>query len=64
VLLERKAHEVLKAQLTMEKIVGEAKSIAKQFAALTTTPLTPEHVMGLIFSLAAQSEALEQLSTQ
>ena len=38
-------------------MVAEAKDIAKQFAGLTATPLTPEHVMGLIFSLAAQAEA-------
>ena len=57
VLLERKAHEVLKGGLTIERIVVEAKDIAKQFAGLTVTPLTPEHIMGLIFSLAAQSEA-------
>ena len=57
-LLERKAHEVLKAGLTIEGIVPEAKDIAKQFAGITATLLTPEHVMGLIFSLAAQSEAL------
>lgn len=58
VLLERKAHELLKAGLTMDRLVAEAKDIAKQFAGIVATPLTPEHVMGLIFSLAAQSEAL------
>jgi len=57
VRLEDKAHEVLKANLTLQQMVGEAKVIAKQFAGMTATPLTPEHVMGLIFSLAAQSEA-------
>lgn len=58
VLLEGKAHEVLKARMTVGRMVGEAKDIAKQFAGLTATPLTPEDVMGLIFSLAAESEAL------
>lgn len=57
-LLEGKAHELLKAGLTIDRMVAEAKDIAKQFAGITVTPLTPEHVMGLIFSLAAQSEAL------
>ena len=56
-LLEYKAGEVLKAGLSMDRIVAEAKDIAKQFGT-TSTPLTSEHVMGLIFSLAAQSEAL------
>lgn len=58
VLLERKAREVLQAGLPIEKTVAEAKDIAKQFAHLTATPLTPESVLGLVFSLAAQSEAL------
>jgi Cap4 dsDNA endonuclease len=58
VLLEGKAHEVLRARLPIDRIVGEAKDICTQFAGLTVTPLSPEHVMGLIFSLAAQSEAL------
>lgn len=57
VLLENKANEVLKAGLTIEQMVAEAKTIAKQFAGIPATPLTPEHVLGLIFSLAAQSEA-------
>ena len=61
VLLERKGHEVLRADLTIEGIVAEAKDIAKQFAGITVMPLTPEHVMGLIFSLAAQSEALSDV---
>jgi hypothetical protein len=59
VLLENKANEVLKAGLTLEQMVAEAKAIAKQFDGIPATPLTPEHVLGLIFSLAAQSEALK-----
>jgi hypothetical protein len=57
-LLESKARDVLKANLTVEKVVAEAKDITKQFNGLTATPLAPEHVLGLIFSLAAQTEAL------
>jgi hypothetical protein len=57
VLLERKAQGVLKAGLPIERVVAEAKDIAKQFDGLTATPLTPGHILGLIFSLAAQSEA-------
>lgn len=57
VLLENKANEVLKADLTIQQMVAEAKAIAKQFAGIPATPLTAEHVLGLIFSLAAQSEA-------
>ena len=39
-------------------MIAEAKEVAKQFSGITGTPLTPEHVMGLLFSLAAQSEAI------
>jgi hypothetical protein len=48
---------MLATGLTLEKAVAEAKDIAKQFQNVTATPLRPEHVMGLIFSLAAQAEA-------
>lgn len=58
VLLENRAHEVLKGELTMDRVVAEAKDIAKQFGGIGVKPLTPENVMGLIFSIAAQSEAL------
>jgi hypothetical protein len=47
--------------LTLERAVAEAKDIAKQFNNVTATPLTPEHVMGLIFSLAAQAEVLNNV---
>lgn len=56
-LLEKRANDLLTSGLTLEKAVAEAKDIAKQFQNVTATPLTPEHVMGLIFSLAAQAEA-------
>ena len=58
ILLEKKAREALKAGMTIEKIVFEAKDIAKQFDGITGSALTAECVLGLIFSLAAQSEAL------
>ena len=57
-LLENRANDVLKVGLPIEKVVAEAKDIAKQFAGIASTALKPEHVLGLIFSLAAQSEAL------
>jgi Cap4, dsDNA endonuclease domain len=57
-LLENRANEVLKGRLTLERVVAEAKDIAKQFERVGVTPLTPDDVMGLIFSMAAQSEAL------
>jgi hypothetical protein len=57
-LLENRANEVLKGKLTLERVVAEAKDIAKQFERVGVTPLTPDDVMGLIFSMAAQSEAL------
>jgi len=56
-LLERKAQEILKSGPPIERLISEAKDIAKQFSGLTATPLTAECVMGLVFSLAAQSEA-------
>jgi hypothetical protein len=57
-LLETRANEVLKGEMTIERVVAEAKDIAKQFAGVGVTPLTPEDVLGLIFSKAALSEAL------
>jgi hypothetical protein len=58
VLLEKRAHEVLRGELTIERVVAEAKDIAKQYGGIGVTTLTPENAMGLIFSIAAQSEAL------
>jgi hypothetical protein len=58
VLLQNRAHEVLRGELTMVRVVAEAKDIAKQFANIGVTELTPENVMGLIFSIAAESESL------
>jgi transcriptional regulator with XRE-family HTH domain len=57
-LLESKANDLLKAGLTIERVVAESKDIARQFSGLTATPLTAEHVLGLVFSLAAQVEAV------
>jgi len=57
-LLERKASDLLGARRELKEIVEEAKAISKDFSGITVSPLTPEHVMGLIFSLAAQSEAV------
>jgi hypothetical protein len=58
VLLEGRVNSVLQAKLSMDRVIAEAKDIAKQFHGLTATPLTPEHIMGLLFSMAAQSEAI------
>jgi hypothetical protein len=52
---------VLLANLTIQKVVEEATDISKQFAGQTATPLKTEHVLGLIFSLAAQAEALRDM---
>jgi hypothetical protein len=60
-LLENKVNQVLQAGLTIDKVIAEAKDIAKQFAGVTATQLTAEHVLGLIFSLAAQAEALNYI---
>jgi hypothetical protein len=58
ILLEEQAMSLLRQNPSLNKLVAEAKDIAKQFAGLTSTVLTPENVMGLFFSLAAQSESL------
>lgn len=58
VLLQQRAFEALRPNLTIDQLVAEAKDISKQFADITATPLMPEHVLGLVFALAAQAEAL------
>jgi hypothetical protein len=60
-VLEEKARQLLTEGITIQRMIPEAKDIAKQFAGMTATPLTPEHVMGLVFSLAAQSEAINEV---
>jgi len=57
-LLEGKARGLLKPGLPIQTVVAESKDIAKQFSGLTVTPLAAEHVLGLVFALAAQAEAL------
>lgn len=54
-LLER-ADQVIQSKPTMSQAVSDAKDIAKQFAHVGASPLGPEEVLGLIFSLAAQTE--------
>ena len=61
ILLEERAMSLLRQSPSLEKLVAEAKDIAKQFAGLTSTVLTPDHVLGLFFSIAAQSESLVDL---
>jgi hypothetical protein len=61
ILLESKAMSLLRQNLPLDKLVPEAKDIAKEFAGLAGTSLTADHVLGLFFSLAAQSEALVDL---
>ncbi|WP_213806601.1 hypothetical protein [Granulicella sp. dw_53] len=62
ILLEQKTTTLLQAGLTIDRMVEEAKEVAKQFSGITGTPLTPEHVMGLLFSLAAQSGAITNVN--
>lgn len=57
-LLEHKAVSLLRSNVGLADLVREAKAIASDFAGLTAMSLTPDHVMGLFFSLAAQSESL------
>lgn len=55
-----KVRELLASRPTIEKIVAESKDIAKQFAGLSVgNPLTPEHVAGLVFTIAADSEEIK-----
>lgn len=42
----------------MQQVIENSKDIAKQFKGSSVTQLEPEHVLGLIFSLAAQAESL------
>lgn len=58
-LLENKAWSLLRRNLELQDLILEAKALASEFAGLTGTTLTPDHVLGLLFSLAAQSESLE-----
>ena len=57
-MLEEKAHEILKGDLALHRVGGEAKDVARQFESIGVGQLTPEEVMGLIFATAAQAEAL------
>jgi len=56
-LLEDRAQEVLRGNLSFERVVAEARDIAKQFGQIGLSPLKPEEVMGLILSAAASAEA-------
>jgi hypothetical protein len=58
VLLENRARALLVDGMTIQKVVAESKDVSKQFGGITATPLTAEHVLGLVFSLAANTEAL------
>jgi hypothetical protein len=58
VLLVQRAHQVIQGKPTLSQVVADAKDIAKQFAHIGASPLSPEAVLGLIFSLAAQTESL------
>ena len=57
-VLQTRAQEILNGNLTVDRIVAEAKDVANQFRGIAVTELKPEEVMGLIFSTAAQAEAL------
>lgn len=59
VLLQDKAAEVLKRGLAFPQLVEEARDIAVQFSRMATVDLTEKAVLGLIFSSAAESEALD-----
>jgi hypothetical protein len=58
-LLQNKASELVNSGMTLERIISESTDIAQQFAGHTATPLKAEHVLGLVFALAAETEAIK-----
>ena len=56
-MLEVRANQALKSNLPITQLIENAKDIANHFKASFVTQLEPEHVLGLIFSLAAQAES-------
>ena len=54
--LVEKAKNIMQAGYTLDRMTDEAGAAAQHFAGLTATPLTCEHVLGLLFSLAAQTD--------
>lgn len=56
VTLANNAKGILQAGYQIDRMVDEAKAIAGKFHGLTATPLTGEHVLGLMFSLAANTD--------
>ena len=56
VTLVNKAKAIIQSGYKLDRMIDEAKAIAKQFHGLTATPLAGEHVLGLMFSLAANTE--------
>lgn len=56
IVLVEKAKNIMQAGYKLDRMTDEAAAAARHFAGLTATPLTGEHVLGLLFSLAAQAE--------
>ena len=56
IVLVEKAKNIMQAGYRLDRMTDEAAAAARHFAELTATPLTGEHVLGLLFSLAAQAE--------
>ena len=56
IVLADKAKNIIQAGYKLDRMTDEAKAIAKYFEGLTAEPLTVEHVLGLMFSLATQTE--------
>jgi hypothetical protein len=56
VVLANKTKDIIQAGYKLDRMIDEAKAVATHFAGLTGTPLAGEHVLGLMFSLAAQTD--------
>jgi hypothetical protein len=57
--LQAKARSIVASGFPLDKVINEAKDVAKQFENVAATALKGEHVLGLVFAIAAESEAIK-----
>ena len=55
-LLVRRAEGILQGGYELPRMIEEATVIATEFSKHTATPLTPEAVLGLMFSIVTDTE--------
>jgi len=63
VSLVQEAEQIVRGGYDLKRMTSEARAMATRFSRLTSTPLTAEPVLGLMFSLAAQSQSSAQSLT-